>query len=233
MLSLIQFNSSSKSSASSAYSVQDVMNQWGNSTISSCILGISKIGTASNLSYKFSHAALLLLDSVIDYDNENEQNFQERLGILIEYGDYSPNMCPTEQEYVDKGLVIYRYGEKGGLRYYGNKYQQFIETFGNIGYIDLDIHPNYQMTFHAFLEKIANVDNNMWIKGKYYVGLSGNFNCHNFAIEALKVLNPNFNFANINPRDDNLIKKKKYIQKLEFVPENIRKVLVNYYVKSK
>ena len=185
MVSLIQFNSSSKSSASSAFSVQDVMNQWGNNTIASCILGISKIGKASNLSYNFSHAALLLLDTPIDYDEEEDQNYQERLGILIEYGDYFPEMCKKEKEYVDKKLVIYRYGEKGGLRYYGNKYNKFIDNFGDIGYVDLNIHVNNQITFHDFLDKIAKLENNKWIKEKYHVGLSGNFNCQNFAMEAL------------------------------------------------
>jgi len=233
MVSLIQFNSSSKSSASSAFSVQDVMNQWGNNTIASCILGISKIGRASNLSYNFSHAALLLLDTPIDYDEEEDQNYQERLGILIEYGDYFPEMCKKEKEYVDKKLVIYRYGEKGGLRYYGNKYNKFIDNFGDIGYVDLNIHVNNQITFHDFLDKIAKLENNKWIKEKYHVGLSGNFNCQNFAMEALNILKPYFNFANIYPRDNNLVMKKKYFQKLEFVPDNIREILIKYYVKSK
>ena len=50
-----------------------------------------------------------------------------RTGILIEYGDYSPDMNKTEKNYVDKGLVIYRYDDKGGLRYYVKKYGEFIK----------------------------------------------------------------------------------------------------------
>ena len=73
-------------------------------------------------------------------------------------------MCPEEKKYVDKGLVKYHYGNKGGLRYYGKRYGEFIEVFGDIGYIDLNIHPDNQNSFDFFLDKIAKVEENKWIK---------------------------------------------------------------------
>lgn len=230
MFARISFNSSSKST-SSAFSVKDVITRWGNNTIGSCVLGISRINLASDYINKISHAALLLLDKNIDYDKDEDEKIQEELGILIEYGEYSPDMCSEEKKYVEKGLVKYHYGNKGGLRYYGKKYSEFIKVFGDIGYIDLNIHADNQITFNVFLEKIADVKENKWIKENYCAGLR-NFNCQDFAVESLKQLKPYFNFANINPKSSELINKKSFKKKLEFVPDNILKELLNFYAKT-
>jgi hypothetical protein len=231
-ISNISFNSSSKSSASSALSVKDVMKAWGTNPVASCILGISKIGFASDYINKISHAALLLLDKSIDYETDDDETIQSEAGILVEYGDYKPDMCPEEKKYVDKGLVKYHYGNKGGLRYYGKRYGEFIEVFGDIGYIDLNIHPDNQNSFDFFLDKIAKVEENKWIKENYNAGITNNFNCQNFAVEAIIALKPYFVFANINPRAGDLINKKSYLKKLEFVPENIKTELLKHYIKG-
>ena len=228
VISKLTFNSSSNSSSNSSTCVKDILSKWGKNTVASCTLGISKIGISSKLSYNIAHAALLLLDKHIDY--EQYDKLKEEMGILIEYGDYSPNMDSKEKNFVDKGYVVYHYGTKGGLRYYGKNYSEFIKEFGDIGYIDFNIHADNQNSFEYFLEKIANLNENKWIKERYYAGLlSNNFNCQTFAAEALKVLKPFYTFQNITPRANDLEKAKSAKKKIEFVPEDIKKTLTNYY----
>ena len=227
MIAKLTFNSSSNSSSNSSTCVKDILTKWGNNTIGSCVLGISKLGFSSKLSYNISHAALLLLDKNIDYDEEDK--LKKEMGILIEYGDYSPDMDSKEKNYVNKGYVVYHYGNKGGLRYYGKNYDEFVKEFGDIGYIDFNIHADNQKSFKVFLENIANLDKNKWIKEKYSAGLYNNFNCQTFAAEALKVLKPFYTFQNITPRANDLLKAKSANKKIEFVPEDIKKTLTNYY----
>ena len=229
MTSLISFNSSSHSSSSSSTSVKDIIKKWGNNSIASCVLGISKIGVASNLSYNISHAALLLLDINIDYDEE-EVDLEKKIGILIEYGDYSSNMNETEKKYVDKGYVVYHYGNKGGLRYYGKKYGEFTKQFGDIGYIDFNISADNQRSFESFLDNVAKLKDNKWIKERYVASIMNNFNCQTFVAEAIKMLKPSFNILNITPKAKDLADLKNY-KKINFVPEDIKKILPEYYKK--
>ena len=203
----------SLSSSSSSAPVSDIISQWKNSCIQSCVLGISKIGMTSNLSTKISHAAILLLNKEIDYDEDDDNIILETNGILIEYG-----------------LVVYHYGEKGGLRYYIKKYGNFIEEFGDIGYIDLNIHSDNQISFDTFLDKIAKLEDNKWTLNNY--SAYWNFNCQNFAIEALHELNPHFVIGNIYPKDPNLAAKKSK-KKLDFVPSNIKEELLKLYKNGK
>ena len=223
--SLVSF-SSSIASASSANSVVNLIEQWENKSIASCVLGISKIGLSSNLSSKIAHSALLLLQKKIDYDVDDDEVILNENGIIIEYGDYGPNKSNIEKEYVKNGLVIYRYGDKGGLRYYVKKYKDFIKEFGDIGYVDLNIDENNQQSFSHFIDKIAKIEDNKWIQSKY--SASFNFNCQTFTIEALKELNPYFNSSNIYPTDLNLAAKKSK-KKLDFIPSNIKTELMNFY----
>lgn len=225
MLSRFSINSSSKSSTSSATPVGKLIAKWGNSSIISCVLGISKIGETSKIYNDFSHAALLLLQKEID------DNMEEEKGILVEYGDYNPEMCDQEKKYAEEGLVIYHYGKKGGLRYYTKNYGEFTEEFGNIGYVDLKIDEVNQQTFEVFINKIAKVEDNKWIKENYSVGLLKNFNCQTFAKEALKVIKPHYNCGNIFPEDPKISKKKTHQQKLIFIPSEIRPELIKYYRK--
>jgi len=145
---------SSISSSSTSTPVSNIINDWGNCCIVSCVLGISKIGLTSNLNNKISHAAILLLKKEIDYDEDDDTEILNENGILIEYGDYDSNKY-EEKVLVKKGLVIYHYGDKGGLRYYIKKYSEFIKEFGDIGYIDLNMHVDNQITFNTFLNKVA------------------------------------------------------------------------------
>ena len=226
--SLVSF-SSSISSASVSNTVSSLIEQWGNKPIASCVLGISKIGMKSNLTNKISHSALLLLNKEIDYDQDDEDEILNRDGIIIEYGDYNPNMSPQEKDYTKRGLVIYHYGDKGGLRYYVKKYKEFIEKLADLGYIDLNIDENNQQSFDHFINTIAKKEDNKWIQSNYSVGFT-NFNCQTFSIDALKELKPYFNSSNIFPCNIDLARKKSK-QKLEFIPSNIKTELINYYRK--
>ena len=209
-------------------SVKDLIESWENKPITSCVIGISKIGFTSKLSVNISHAAILLLNKEIDYVYNDDKEFQERKGILIEYGDYNPNMSEGEKKFVEKGYVIYPYGEKGGLRYYVKQYGGFIKEFGDIGYIDLNIEKNNQQRFESFLNKIAKLEDNKWIQSNYSNGFTNNFNSQNFVIEALKELKPYFNMGNVYPNNPNLFGKSPK-QKLDFIPSNIKTELMNYY----
>ena len=224
MFAKISINSSSKSSTSSATPVANLINSWEKKPIASCVVGISKISMASNIINKISHAALLLMKDEIGFEEE-ESNILERDGILIEYGDYKKDMCDTEKDYVNKGLVIYHYGDKGGLRYYVKKYGEFIKEFGDKGYIDLNIDEVNHQSFEHFISKIANKDENKWIHSKYSVVY--NFNCQTFVIEALKEIKPYFNLGNVYPTDSDMAAKKSK-KKLDFIPSNIKTELVKY-----
>ena len=227
MFSKISFNSSSNSS-SSANAVTDIIKQWGQNTIASCVLGISKINIASNLINKISHAALLLLPEKIDYD-EDFSSLQKKYGILIEFGDYNPNMCDTEKKYVKNKYVIYHYDNKGGLRYYGKIYNEFCKEFGNLGYIEFNIKADNQISFKDFLDNIAKKEENKWIQEKY-VGY--NFNCQNFVIESLKLLKPYFSIENIVPNAKDPRQLRSMKDKIDyFVPSNIQSIIKPFYVK--
>ena len=221
-ISSIYINSSSRSSSSSSIPAADLVSKLNQNLICSCVVGISSI-KFSSLNKNIAHSALLLLP--VDCDNNEGE-----LGILIEYGDYSPKMATTEEEYTKKGLVVYRYGEKGGLRYYIKKYGRFIEEFGDLGYIDLNIHSDNQISFDTFLDKIAKLEDNKWTLNNY--SAIYNFNCQNFAIEALHELNPHFVIGNIYPKDPNLAAKKSK-KKLDFVPSNIKEELLKLYKNGK
>jgi len=97
---------SSISSSSTSTPVSNIINDWGNCCIVSCVLGISKIGLTSNLNNKISHAAILLLKKEIDYDEDDDTEILNENGILIEYGDYDSNKY-EEKVLVKNGLVIY------------------------------------------------------------------------------------------------------------------------------
>jgi hypothetical protein len=215
--------SSGLSSSNSSAAVSDLISQWGTNCISSCVLGFSKIGITSNLSNIFSHTALLLLKKEINYDEEDDNIILNEIGILIEYGNYS---FDKEKDKVRNGIVKYHYDNKGGLRYYIKKYGEFIDEFGDIGYIDLNIHADNQMTFNAFINKVAKKEDNKWIQSNY--SSCFDFNCQTFTIEALKVLKPYFNSSNIFPRDPNLASKKSK-KKLDFIRSNLKDELNKFY----
>ena len=101
--------------------------------IVSCVLAMSKINWNS-VDKNFAHAALLLIDTNSELDEEYRGT-----GIIIEYGDYSPTMSKEEEEAVKNNRVIYRYNNKGGLRYYAIDYKEYVKIFGDICYVSMDI----------------------------------------------------------------------------------------------
>ena len=203
--------------------INEFLLEWRNKPIASCVLGISKIGWASNLTNSISHIALLLLNKKIDYLKYDE--IEKENGILIEYGDYNPNMSKSEKDYSNKGIVVYPYGDNGGLRYYVKKYSEFIEQYGDIGYIDLNIDEPNQKTFVDFINNVAKLEDNKWIQKNYSVL---NFNTQDFAKEALKELKPFFHMGNAFPKDQDLAKNKS-IKKLNFIPPIIKNELMQFY----
>jgi hypothetical protein len=135
-------------------------------------------------------------------------------------------MSDKEIESVSSGRVIYRYGDKGGLRYYGFKYSEYLEIFGDICYISMDIESENQITFKYFIDKVAPSNGNVWIKENYEKSIikgliSENQNCQAFASEALKILKPKFEARNIIIRD----KDRKPKKKIDIFPNNIKKIL--------
>ena len=222
---------SSCQSSSSGTDITKIINSWGVSTIASCILGINKIGDESGLTNLVAHSSLLLLNKKIEYDDGYEE-LKEKQGILIEYVDYNPNSSDYEKNFVKNNLVIYHYDNEGGLRYYGKNYNEFCKEFGNSGYIEFNIKPDFQLTFGYFLEKIAKKEDNKWIQSKYSNDITNNFNCQSFVIEVFKLLNPYFYKFNIFPNSKENEKLKSTGQKLDyFVPQNIKSILLPFYIK--
>ena len=213
------FISPSPSSHSSSNStINSLIDQLNQTKIVSCVLAMSKINM-NKLSKNFAHASLLLLNTNSDIADESRGD-----GIIIEYGDYSPKMSDGEIKSVEKGRVIYRYGDKGGLRYYAFKYTEFLETFGDSCYVSMDIKPEYQVTFQYFLDKVAPESENDWIKEKYNVSIlkgSANHNCQSFAAKALKILKPSFDPNNIIKKDTS----RKTNKKIDIFPKYIKDVL--------
>ena len=208
--SLISINSSSNSSTSSAFAVGYVTAKMNIKTIASCVVGISKINILSGEFKDISHSALLLLDTESDNTKENTK------GILIEYGNYYPNMSKTEKKFVDNKYVEYQYDSNGGVRFYVNTYKDFKKTFADIGYIELDIGVNNQMTFDNFIHKIAPKNEDKWTRAKYGI----THNCQDFVVEALNVLNPKFSVkGDVFPKDPKLQETKD--KKISFIPKKI------------
>ena len=155
-------------------------------------------------------------------------------GIVIEYGDYSPTMSEGEKEAVKNGTVIYRYGDKGGLRYYAIDYKEYVKIFGDICYVSMDIESNNQMTFQSFLDKIAPTTENIWIQEKYNIDILKEFienekdynhNCQSFASKVLNMLRPSFNPNMIIVTDSSWKTEKK----IGVFPDFIQGVLNTLY----
>lgn len=221
------YNYASSPSLNTFISTSELIKRLNTNTIASCVLGINKMNMAPNLNNNLLHTAILLLQREIDFDCDEEE-IKNEVGILIEYENYSPNMSEIENKYVRDRTVIYHYDDKGGLRYYIKKYDEFITDFADLVYIDLNIHPDNQQIFEYFINKIAKKEENKWIKEKY--SSIDNFNCQTFSIEALKELKPYFNLSNIYPSNTDIVGKTSK-KKLNILPSNIRSELLNYYRK--
>ena len=189
-------NSSSSSSSSAVTKVENLIKTLDQKCLYSCVIGISKIKDKyHNWNHNISHTALLLSSQKANYLEKKEGEGTE--GIILEYGKYPPDTeeeKKKEEDFVKRGYVIYRYGEKGGLRYYANSLEEFKKTFGDIGYICLDIHVDNQKSFSDILGKIAPISENKWIKANYNsIGLFGKkLNCQTFTAHALDILKPKY-----------------------------------------
>lgn len=216
-------SSSSSSSGSSSNSIKDLVERLNNTKIISCAVGLSKI-KGNSLSRDFCHASLLLYDQNVDDDIAIEKID----GILIEYGDYYPNMSEEEKKKVYNKQVIYHYNDKGGLRYYGCNMNHFIEEFSDIGYISMAIKEDRRKTFTYFLEEIAPITDNTWTREKYKVNITNGFigkanhHCQIFVAEALKILRPSYKIKDINLIDNSYLAKGK---KTDILPTSIKIVL--------
>ena len=215
MISKISINSSSKSSVSSATPVGEIIDKINKTSITSVIVGISEISVLSKVSNSVTHAAILLLDINLE---EQEDLDKKLVGILMEFGDYSPEMSTSEKDYTERKLVHYRYGDQGGLRYYGKNLEEFKKEFGNRSYIEMDISSHRQKTFDAFINEIAPTYSSKWTKNSYSLN---SCNCQHFVAEALKLLRPTYSkFKVTNTVDPNNSSKKT-----KQIPNVILKVL--------
>ena len=214
------FGSASSSSSSSASNTDKVVENLNNKKIVSCVLALCKL-RFNSISNECVHASMLLIDTDSGFGDNARGS-----GIVIEYGDYSPNMSEEEKKAVEKKNVYYRYGEKGGLRYYANNYEEYLEKFGDSCYVSMDIDPDNQMTFQSFLDTIAPPEENNWIKGKYHVKTQ---NCQSFAVQALDLLHPSFSASLIQIKN----KDKSIKSKLDIFPEKLKKALSELKNKKK
>ena len=195
--------------------ISNLIEKLNKNNIISCCLGMSKINFASNLVNSYAHPALLLLSTSSEYADQDRGE-----GILIEYGEYSPDMSKEETKKYDNKEVLYRYDKEGGLRYYGMEYKKFVEEFGSIGYISMDIDEMYQKTFENFIDLCAPTNERKWIKSKYS---AINYNCQNFAAEALEILRPKFVPGMIQKG----LYGKEFKKKIDIFPNIIKNVLNN------
>ena len=180
---------SSSSSSSSKSKTDRVIEALNKKKIVSCVLALCKLRW-NKVSNECVHASMLLIDTNSEIDDNARGD-----GILIEYGDYSPNMSEEEKKSVEEKRVFYHYGDKGGLRYYGFEYKEYIEKFGDSCYISMDIESDNQMTFLSFLDTIAPPNEDKWIQEKYKVSTH---NCQAFVVQALALLHPTFSASLIH-----------------------------------
>ena len=215
--------SSSKSSVSSAMPVENLIEQIDSKNIITCVLGISPLNFLSSKIKKLVHTSLLLLD----VDAEDLDSKEKLPGILIEYGDYSPDMAPEEAENTKNRLVKYHYGIKGGVRYYVKDYFEFITSnFCQNGYVILMIDANNQISFSTFINKCAPKNDEKWLKSKYS---ASNHNCHNFSAHAIDILKPNYSSMFIFLGSNTI---KTVQQKESIIPDRILDVLHKYKKKK-
>ena len=179
-------SSSSTSSSSAVTKVGELIKEFNKTTITSFVIGISKLPFHS-VSKNFSHTSLFLSNKKRGLLKKSTE------GILIEYGSYPPDeekAKKEEEDYIKNEHVIYRYGEKeGGIRYYTNTYKEFIDKFCDIGYILLNLNKDKEMSFSYFIENIAPIAEKKWTKNNYKL-LS--FNCQTFTNHCIDKMQPEY-----------------------------------------
>ena len=221
IISLFNFNN--------ATNIGDLISKLNNLPISSLIIGISSLKYQS-LSPNITHIVLLLttekrMDILMRKCKVTE-------GIVIEYGNYpldEPQAKKKEEENIKNGLVIYRYGEKGGLRYYTNTIDYFLNNFCDIGYIILNISKENQYTFPNLIDKLAPLSENKWIKENYKaVGLiKKSQNSHDFVCHVIDILKPGYDAAFV--MKGQLSKSLNGDNIESIIPNSILKTLKKYH----
>lgn len=136
--------------------VSTLIERFNETKIVSCTLGLQRIRLLSDISKELAYSSLLLIDTPLENSKE-----RRGYGILIEYGDYSPNMSKEENKLLKNVKVIYRYGTEGGLRYYAINYPDYLK-YCDAGYIEMDIKEEDQMTFVDFIERCAPLNDSQW-----------------------------------------------------------------------
>jgi hypothetical protein len=225
-VSNIHLGSSSSSSSSSATKVEKLIKKFDQTSVRSCVIGISKI-SLNNINNNFCHTALLLSDLKAS-KLEKEKNTVQ--GIVIEYGNYPPDEAKEkeiEQGFIDNGYVIYRYGKEGGLRYYVNDFKEFKKTFSDIGYICLDISRDNQISFSFLLNKIAPESEKKWIKANYKIKIFGqNCNCQNFTSHCLDIMKPKYDSRYISKGIEKVSKTEEDNESI--IPDIVLNTLKKY-----
>ena len=219
IISLFNFNNATK--------IGDLISKLNNLPISSLIIGISSLKYQS-LSPNITHIVLLLT-------TEKRMEILMRKckvteGIVIEYGNYpldEPQAKTKEEENIKNGLVIYRYGEKGGLRYYTNTFEYFEKNFCDVGYIPLNISQNNHKTFSELIDILAPESENKWIKENYNPVsiIKKSQNCQDFACHVIDILKPS------SYEEIFIIPGKEYesiSDRESLVPDSILKTLQKY-----
>ena len=219
-------SSSSSSSSSSATKVGELINKFNSTTIKSFLIGISKL-KFHWLDKNIAHTALLITNKIRSkLDNKTE-------GILIEYGYYPPDeekAKKEEENFVKNGHVIYRYEKEGGLRYYTNTLKEFKDKFCDVGYIELKVPKDNQISFNFLIEKIAPITEKKWIKKKYnavgYLLFGKVLNCQTFTCHCIDVIRPIYEKTFIKKGNESLFVSDDKIESI--IPDDVIKTLKNY-----
>ena len=211
-------SSSSSSSSSAVTKVGELIEEFNKTTIKSFIIGISQLKYHS-LSKNCAHTALFLSNK------KKGKSDKKTEGIIIEYGIYPPDeekAKKEEEDYIKNEHVIYRYGDKeGGIRYYTNTNEEFLDKFCDVGYIILNL--KEEMSFSYFIDQIAPIYEKKWIKNNYKFS---SFNCQTFTSHCIDTMKPEY--------DDTFISKGKNSQSISdckkesIVPDNVLKTLKKY-----
>jgi hypothetical protein len=219
-------SSSSSSSSSSATKIGELITKFDETKIKSFVIGISKL-KFHWLDKNIAHTALFL-------SNEKRGKLENKSeGILVEYGYYppdEPNAKKKEEDFVINGQVIYRYGEKGGLRYYTNTFEEFKDKFCDIGYIPLKLDKDKEITFNFLIEKIAPISEKKWIKEKYnavgYLLFGKALNCQTFTCHSIDVIKATYEKTIIRKGKESSYVSDDNLESI--IPDDVKKTLKKY-----
>ena len=108
------------------------------------------------------------------------------------------------------------------MRYYAKPYQEYRDIFGTVAYIELDVDNDNQIMFLDFINKLAPINEEEWIKDKYHFL---DHNCHDFTSKAIKLLKPTFRPKDIKVNDKSKLSGSK---RESILPAGILAALTSY-----